>query len=141
MKRVMTDLSNSSSNCPFGLFLSEQICDERDEKRCLWPDEMITLASILFGAIPAEIVSCVLASTSARSCETTCDAVISCSFMYDVMLQVCQRDQRKMKQTIYFRYPSSRLAIMRFASYCKSVSMIRAEAGNTHLKQDFSHRL
>ena len=31
MNRVMTFRSNSNSNCPFGLFLSEQICRQSDK--------------------------------------------------------------------------------------------------------------
>lgn len=89
MKRVMTVRSNASSNCPFGLFLSEQICSSAPADY-----KQPTFASILFGAMPAEMVSSVLASTSARSCVTTSAAVMLCEDMYAVMLQR-ERDSYK----------------------------------------------
>jgi len=85
IKRVMADLSNSISNCPFGLFLSEQIC-----RQLRVMASFLTLASILFGAIPADIVNPVFSSTPARSCETTSPADIPVRSMNGVMLTVSQ---------------------------------------------------
>lgn len=69
MNLVITDRSNSSSNWPFGLFLSEQICSR--QLHLLGEHEVCTLASMRFAAMPADMVRSVRASTCARNCVTT----------------------------------------------------------------------
>lgn len=81
MNRTITSRLNSSSNWPFGLFLSEQIWCQRRWVCCR------TFASRRFGAMPAEMVRPVASSTCARSWATTSDALILCSAMYGVMLE------------------------------------------------------
>jgi hypothetical protein len=90
MNLLISAPSNVSSNCPFGLFLSEQICVAMGLIRhCDRGQGQIgcTFASIVFGAIPALIVRPVVASTSARNCETTSAAVMLFSVIYGVMLE------------------------------------------------------
>ena len=117
MKRVIADLSNSISYCPFGLFLSEQIYSQ--------------LRAILKTYFGKHLVG----SYSGRY-RQACLLLYSCSQLRDdftgrhpcpLHVRSDTAYQPLLRDLTYFRYPSSRLAMARFGSYSANTDRISLE--------------
>jgi hypothetical protein len=114
MKRVMADLSNSISYCPFGLFLSEQIYSQ--------------LRAMFVAYLGKHLVW----SYSGRY-RQACLLLYSCSQLRDDFagrhsspFHVWGDTASKLvlRDLTYLRYPSSRLAMARFGSYSANTERI-----------------